>query len=520
MILKNNRTEDEEMMEEADVLIVGAGLAGLSCAVFVGLNGVAPLVIERRGGTSVLPKARGQNPITMEALRTAGLVEAIKAATPPGRPGITSVVSRSMAGPILHDHVVVRPDFTQFSPETPGMASQARAEAAMADRAREYGGEIRFHCVVESFAQDADGVTVQVRDTETDERRAIRAKYVVAADGIRGEIAAAIGASRIGHGLLKSVTAVRFLADLSELAGDNAMVIHYIQNAELPDGAGVIVSTDTPGEWVANMSADPDRSEVETEEVIRTLVGIPNLEFEVLDSVSYDYGHWVADRMRAGRVFLTGDAAHVMPPTGGQGGNTAVQDGFFLGWKLAAVLKGQAGQGLLDSYEPERMPYARAVVDWQAANLAERRNMDGLGKDIGAPMDHATLLFGYVCPEGAFVAEGSEPNAPFENPAQPSGRPGARVPYVKLEGINGDSISPRELLGPYFSLYTSDEEAIAAAKDCAEAFGIDVRSYHARSLAPLGAREGESVLVRPDGVVAWRGGAAGLKAALQTVLHR
>lgn len=506
------------MTEETDVLIVGAGLAGLSSAVFLALNGVAPLVVERRGSTSVLPKARGQNPITMEAMRTAGLEDAIRAATPPGKPGITSVVSESMAGRVLQDHVVARPDFSRFSPETPGMASQARTEAAMVARARELGATFRFDTLLESFQQDEHGVTAELRDG-TGAVRTVRARYMIAADGIRGEIAGKLGVGKLGRGLLKSVTAVRFLADLSRFAGENAMVIHYIQNPALPDGAGVIVSTDTPGEWVANMSADTSRSEEETANIIRTLVGVPDLEFEVLGSVSYDYGHWVAERMKVGRVFLTGDAAHVMPPTGGQGGNTAVQDGYYLGWKLAAVLRNIAGPALLETYETERMPYARAVVDWQAANLAERRRMDDFQKDIGKPMDHATLLFGYVCADGAFVREPEASAEPFENPAHPSGRPGARVPYVKLNSPAGE-ISPRELLGPYFTLYTSAADGTALAERSAKALGTDLRSHLVDSVAPLGATGCDTVLVRPDGVVAWRGVAEGLESALRAVLYR
>jgi len=506
-------------VEEVDVVIVGAGLAGLSTAVFLGLHGVKPLVVERRSGTSVLPKARGQNPVTMEALRTAGLVDAIVAAKPPGKPGITSVISESMAGPILCDHVVTRPDFSQFSPEKAGMASQAKAEAAFARRAEELGAQISFNTVCESLTQDDEGVSLTLKSSETNATRKVRARYVVAADGIRGEIAASIGAKRLGRGLVKSVTAVRFLADLSSLAGDNCMVIHYIQNPALPDGAGVIVGTDTPGEWVANMSADPNRDEATTAEVIRTLVGIADLKFEMIGSVSFDYGHWVMDKFKVGRILLTGDAAHVMPPTGGQGGNTAVQDGYYLGWKLAAVLRGQAGPDLLESYDPERRPYAKAVCDWQVANLAERRRMD-LATEIGEPMDHATLLFGYACPQGAFVPDPDAGNEVFEHPSRPSGKPGSRVPYVKLQGPAGE-VSPRQLIGAHFTAFTADPNGIKLANEAAEKFGVSMRAYPVESVEPLGAKNADTVLVRPDGIVAWRGsGAQQIESALRAVLCR
>ena len=506
--------------EHTDVLIVGAGLAGLSLAVFLGLNGISAVVVERHESTSILPKARGQNPITMEALRTAGVTASIRAAMPPGKPAITSVISESMAGKVFYDHVAHRPDFSSFSPERPGMASQARAEEALARRAVELGAQLRFKTGYESLSQDDDGVDVRLRSLDTDEVYQVRAQYVVAADGIRGKIAAEVGIGMHGLGIIKSVTAVRFLADLSALAGNDAMVVHYLQNPELPDGAGVLVSTDYPGEWVANMSADPTRDEAATAAIIRIMVGVPDLQFQIIGSTSYDYGHRIADRFRAGRVFLAGDSAHVMPPTGGQGGNTAMQDGYYLGWKLAAVIKGKAGPELLDSYDVERRPYAEAVCTWQVANLAERRRIDNLAEQVGAPLDHATLMFGYVCTEGAFVPEVGTEKVAFEHPAEASGRPGARVPHARLEGPDG-VVSPRELLGPYFLVFTAAPDGVAVAQAAAEAQGVALKAYAVASVAPLGAGAKDTVLVRPDGVVAWRGSQPeGVANALRTVLYR
>jgi putative polyketide hydroxylase len=506
--------------EHTDVLIVGAGLAGLSTALFLGLHGVPALVVERHAGTSILPKARGQNPITMEALRTAGITDAIIAARPPGRPGITSVVSESMAGRVFYDHVAHRPDFSRFSPEPSGMASQARTEEALANRAREVGAELRFNTRCETLVQDDDGVDVTLRSLETDEPYNVRARYVVAADGIRGDLVKQLGIETEGLGFLKSVTAVRFLADLAELAGDNSMVVHYIQNPNVPDGAGVLVTTDYPGEWVANMSADPERDEETTAAIIRTMVGVPDLPLQIIGATTYDYTHRVANRFRVGRVLIAGDAAHVMPPTGGQGGNAAVQDGYYLGWKLAAVVQGKAGPGLLDSYEPERRPYTKAVCDWQVANLGERRRMDNVKEAIGEPMDHATMMFGYVCPRGAFVPEGDAENEPFENPAEASGKPGARVPYVRLSGPHG-SASSREFLGPHFLVFTAAPDGVSLAQAAGEELGVPLKAYPVASTEPLGAGANATVLVRPDGIVAWRGSdPANVSSALRTVLQR
>ena len=510
--------------ENHDVVIVGAGLAGLSTAIFLALNGVRPLLVERNASTSVLPKARGQNPITMEAMRVATVTDAIRAARPPGVPGITSKVSESMTGKVIFDHVAHRPDFSKFSPEFPGMASQARAEEALLQRALALGVDVRFNIACESLTEKPGHVEMLLNDLPSGGQSLVHAQYVVAADGIRGGIAAQVGIGSHGLGHLKSVTAVRFNADLSRWSGDNAMTIHYVKNPQLPDGSGILVSTDYRNRWVANFSADPERTEDATKALIRLLVGVPDLAFEITGDTTYNYSHRIADRLSTARVFLAGDAAHVMPPTGGQGGNTAMQDGYYLGWKLAYVLKGLAGPALLGSYDVERRPYAEIVCTWQAANLAERRDMKDLGVRTGEPIDHAKMMFGYVCRDGALVRSPDDlvPLAadPFENPDQPSGVPGARVPYVNLNAA-GIEINTRRELGQHFQLYADDQRLVDVADALARELGIPQKTTLVDSTKPLKARPDDAVLVRPDGIVAWRGATAdGLARAYQEVLAR
>lgn len=507
-----------------DVVIVGAGLAGLSTAVFLALNGVRALVVDRNAATSVLPKARGQNPITMEAMRAAGITDAIRAARPPGRPGITSRVSESLTGKVLWDHVAHRPDFSKFSPELPGMASQARAEEALLRRAQELGVEVRFGCDCTALTEKAEHVELRLQPLPDGEEATVHARYVVAADGIRGAIAGWLGIGSHGLGHLKSVTAVRFNADLSRWSGDNAMTIHYVKNAALPDGSGILVSTDYPNQWVGNFSADPERDPAATRDLIRVLTGVPELEFEVTGDTTYNYSHRIADRLCSARVFLAGDAAHVMPPTGGQGGNTAMQDGYYLGWKLAYVLRGLAGAPLLQTYDTERRPYAEIVCTWQAANLAERRDMKNLGELTGEPIDHAKMMFGYVCVQGALVREAGDPvpaaSDPFENPAEPTGAPGARVPYVRLRA-GGQEFDTRSALGQHFQVYCEDAAFADAAVRIAAGIGVPQKVTVVESVAPLRAAAGQAVLVRPDGVVAWRGPSAdALQRAYAQILAR
>ncbi len=510
--------------EKHDVVIVGAGLAGLSTAVFLALNGIRPLVVERNASTSILPKARGQNPITMEAMRVAGVTEAIRSARPPGKPGITSKVSESMTGRVIFDHVANRPDFSKFSPEIPGMASQARAEEALLQRAIALDVEVRFNCSCEALDERTDHVALRLVQRGETQNVTVEAQYVVAADGIRGSIAEQVGIGSHGLGQLKSVTAVRFNADLSRWSGDNAMTIHYVKNAQLPDGSGILVSTDYPHQWVANFSADPDRDHATTKALIRILVGVPDLAFEITGDTTYNYSHRIADRLSSARVFLAGDAAHVMPPTGGQGGNTAMQDGYYLGWKLAYVLRGLAGPELLQTYDCERRPYAEIVCTWQAANLAERRDMKSLATLTGGPIDHARMMFGYVCLNGAVVrcADDAIPDAsdPFEDPANPTGVPGARVPFATLRTDAGDH-NTRQNLAQLFQLYTTDAHLASESEAIARERGIPYKAIVVASTAPLKTLDGAAVLVRPDGMVAWRGTrATDLSRAFGQILSR
>ena len=240
--------------------------------------------------------------------------------------------------------------------------SQQRAERILADRAVELGVAVRFGTELESFEQDDVSVTVRLRDRGTGEPVTISAPYLVAADGHKGTIRAAAGIGVHGRqrGTAASAMFASFDADLRPALDGAAVGLWHIQNAALPHGNATVFTTDDPGRFVIGggfSSADAEAGRLI--EHIRTAAGVPDLEVRNLDVAWTSSGTWitrVADSFRAGRVLLVGDAAHLMPPTGGQGGNAAVLDGWHLAWKLAAVLAGHAADRLLDSHDPERRP--------------------------------------------------------------------------------------------------------------------------------------------------------------------
>jgi 2-polyprenyl-6-methoxyphenol hydroxylase-like FAD-dependent oxidoreductase len=510
-------------MPQPSVLIAGAGLGGLSTAVFLGLHGVDTLVVERHPGLSTQPKARGQMPATMEALAAAGLAGRFAAAAPPGRHEMKIVVAESMTGTVLHSFAQAMPDFSRFSPQPDALVSQQRAERVLADRAVELGADIRFRTEVESFAQNRGDVTVRLRDRATGEPATISARYLVAADGHKGALrdAAAIGVHGRQRGAPVTTMFASFDADLRPALDGAAVGLWHLRNAALPHGNATVFTTDDPGRFVIGggfsaADAEPER----LIEYIRTAAGVPGLAVRNLDVAWTASSTWitrVADSFRAGRVLLVGDAAHLMPPTGGQGGNAAVLDGWHLAWKLAAVLAGDAGDRLLDSHDAERRPYADQLAEQQYASYVQRID-PGLADDsVAEIIDPARGLFGYVCPAGAFLPEPGHAGAGlFEDPAHPTARPGARAPHAALP----DGSSTRDLFGRGFVLLTAGRDSDWKQAAAALLPQVSIHGLDDAARTRYGLPAGGATLVRPDGIIAWRSAdPAALPAALHDILH-
>jgi hypothetical protein len=223
----------------------------------------------------------------------------------------------------------------------------------------------------------------------------------------------------------------------------------------------------------------------------------------------------VAQRFGAGRVFLAGDAAHLMPPNGGFGGNTGIHDAHNLAWKLALVLKGAAGPALLDSYEAERRPVARFTVE-QAYTRYVTRTAPYLGaKDFEPLANDLDIELGYLYRSPAVLSEDSEGGL-HEDPRQPSGRPGSRAPHVWLMR-GGERVSSLDLFGRSFVLLANSEGSAwcdAARAAAARCTGLEMET-HCVGSAPLrdaearfseayGLSPSGATLVRPDGFLAWR----------------
>ncbi|GLY85478.1 hypothetical protein Airi02_034070 [Actinoallomurus iriomotensis] len=362
------------------------------------------------------------------------------------------------------------------------MADQNTVEPILIDAAREAGAEHLFNTELLDLATDGDGVTATIEDRATGRRQVVRATYLVAADGNRSPIRQRLGIARTGEMTFQHTMNIVFRADLSGFLPRRAL-FWIIAN---PDGFfGGLVSTADPNRWQVSVAYDPatestaDFTKERCVRLVRAAVG-KDIDVEIEGVGAWEQGVGVAERYRDGRVFLVGDSAHVWPPAGALGANTGVQDAHNLAWKLAAVLNGQAGDDLLDTYDAERRPLAETLAPMIVAHQQAR--ISGAAEPEG--MDGRTQAFG--------AAYG--PGPVFDAEYGPQARVGSRAPHLWL----GDIALHDLCVGDFVLLCDSPEWMDAARMAPVRAYRAEHADGWTRLYGP------GAVLIRPDGYVAWR----------------
>ncbi|MBF8194276.1 FAD-dependent monooxygenase, partial [Nonomuraea sp. K274] len=329
--------------ENAPVLIVGGGYAGLASALFLSGQGVRPVLVDKQPGVSIQGRARGINQRTMEIYRPLGLAGRIAAAGEPfdAESGVVRCASLADEWTWLLGEDSPR----AFPGLTAGeyvMADQRSVEPILIDAARGLGADIRFDTRCLSVDVDAEGVAAVTEDRVTGRRRTIRSDYLVAADGFRGAIRRGLGIDHTGPGITQHWVTFIVEAELSGLVPQRAM-LWIVVNDEI--GLGSFLSTAVPGQWAISFTYDPAKESAadftvgRCERVARSVIG-RDVPVTVVDVACWEEAVGVADRYRDGRVFLAGDSAHVWSPAGAMGANAAVQDAHNLAWKLTGVLNG------------------------------------------------------------------------------------------------------------------------------------------------------------------------------------
>ena len=476
---------------ETPVLIAGGSLVGLSTAMLLGHHGIPSLVVEQHRGTAIHPRAAQISQRTMEIFRSAGVEEIVrrKSGEQFSQDGAIMAVE-TLAGKELAWYVANLNDGVRdVSPCERVFISQSLLEPVLKDRAIELGAELRFSTEMLSFEQDASGVTAEIRHRDTGETSRVRARYLVACDGAHSLVRQCLGIPMRGRGAFSNSITIYFHADVAGLLrGRNLSVIYVINRTlrgffrfETPYNCGFLAvnAVGDPANAVTDVSAG--LTEARCLELVRAALGDDSVPVTVDNVMHWQAAAEVAGTFQAGRVFLAGDAAHVMPPNGGFGGNTGVQDAHNLAWKLAWVLKGRAGSELLSTYEAERRPIANFTVE-QAYTRYVTRTDPRLGKgDLHAAAPDLNVELGYLygCDEV------------HRNPRDSPARSGSRAPHVWVS----EGVSTLDWFGRGFVLLASHDTPAPAGSELRVADNLAVRDCY-------GISQTCSVLVRPDGFIA------------------
>ncbi|MGH8170339.1 MAG: FAD-dependent monooxygenase, partial [Steroidobacteraceae bacterium] len=427
------------------------------------------------------------------------------------------------------------------SPCTRVFLSQNSLEPLIMERARQLGADLRFSTEMVSVAEDSAGVTTLLRNRASGATFTVRSQYLIAADGAHSGVRRQLGIGMRGHSSFSKSITIYFRADLRSLLADSQWAVVYVSNPHLRgffrfekpfDSAFLVVNTEGESEQPitdVSTSLTPERAA----EFVACALGSKAIPVAIDSIMHWEAAAEVAERLQTRRVFIAGDAAHVMPPTGGFGGNTGIQDAHNLAWKLARVVKGEADPMLLATYEAERRPVAALSVE-QAYTRYVMRTDPSLGAERCEPLvSDLNIELGYVYRSHAVIAEEPDDGAAHLNPRESRGRPGTRAPHLWLER-HGRRSSSLDLYDGHFMLLAgpkADEwcrcASIAASEERASLSvsrpGTDGFEDPTGQLSDFHGIEPDGcLLVRPDGFVAWRArDARGASiAAMRSVLSR
>lgn len=547
----------------SDVIVIGLGPGGATAALALARYGVRVHAISMYPWVANSPRAHIFNQRAAEVMRDLGVEdEVMRQATPWDQMGDT-LLTTSLAGrELLRIRAWGTGDdqhgkYVRASPCSMVDIPQPRLEPILIDAAVRAGAILSFNTQYVAHEQDAEGVTVRLRDLRTGEEFVQRARYLVAFDGARSQIAAELGLPFVGELARAGTAYTQFEADLSSYVAHRPSILHWIFNADAGHGEigmGLLRAVEPWTKWIAGWgfdaaAGDPDLSVETVTARIRALIGDPDVEITVTRSSTWYVNEQYATRYESGRVLVGGDAVHRHPPSNGLGANTSIQDAFNVAWKVAFAVRGDAGPSLLASYTDERAPVGAQIVG--RANQS-RRDFAALREwfDPTAPdpvaggrarltaataegaelRDH--LYQALAVKHHEFNAHGVElnqrytsqavlpdgsPSEAFEDDelvAQHTTRPGAKLPHAWLVGEDGKRLSTLDVVGKgAFTLVTGLSGSAWA--DAVERIGVPwlktvvVGSpgfedpygewWSRREIAEAGA-----LLVRPDAHIAWR----------------
>ena len=443
---------------EVDVLIVGGGPVGLTARALLARWGVRSLLVEKYPKLSPFPRSRLVNVRSMEIFRALGIAERVAARAFGAEWGRVRFRDDLLGADFASEAMVGVAAPIPQSPAQGVVTSQDRLEPTLLAAA---DTPVRFGAELVDLVEESDHVLAVLVEGGVEKR--VRARYVLGADGANSTTRELVGIGKTGPGTLGRQTMVVFDADLDHLRAEPAGV--YFTKT------GGFAPIYPEGSWFWSMSTPADLSDVDWAGLVADAIGA-DIAVKVERLQHWVVSAFVAERFATARVLLAGDAAHAIPPLGGMGMNAGLADAHNLCWKLAGVLRGWAGPGLLTSYEAERQPVARATLAQAATNMRILREAQQARRDgaVAVPwsdkyFDQLDQVLGYRYESAAVLSDGG------------------RLPHAWLS----DGRSTLDAVGEWFTLFTPDP-----------------RPWSGTWPVRVVALAGDTVLVRPDGHVAQR----------------
>lgn len=513
------------------VLIVGAGPVGLSLALALARQNVRSLVIERHPGRAEHPRARGVSMRTMELFRQWGNIsELLKYEFP--KEAIRFIWSESLQGNEVTRIEIKDIHLYPHGPITASFVTQDCVEEYLLHTLQGYQEtQTQFSKEMISFEEDDGVVTVRLMNRKNNQEEIVQAQYLIAADGAHSHVRKLLGIEMLGPDNLGRFCNVYCEFDISKWTKHRPSIGFFFIDPKLSNRS--LFTAYGKNRWIFGMRFTAENKKEDfTDEYclneIRRVLEIPDLVIKIINKSFWTMAAQIAKQYRHQKIFLVGDAAHRLPPTGGLGMNTGIQDVHNLAWKLAFVLNHNISDALLDTYYDERAPVAKRNIEWstenakrfveiaKAINSGDTEELKIKLHEQQKNLNYEGLDLGFIYHSKAIMTENDQVLSVLPSKYIPTTLPGSRAPYVQLIK-DKKTISTLDLFEKdYVLLVGSDGHAWQmAANELSQTLSVPLKSYRVANNGDLSDPENiwhqiyeitttGAVLVRPDGHVSWR----------------
>ncbi|SEW53318.1 FAD-dependent monooxygenase [Chitinophaga arvensicola] len=516
-------------MEKTQVIILGGGITGLAAALYLTQQGVDFILVEKHIGTSIYPRARTIDIRTMELFRGLGIQEDLREGGKALAPSWGVLRGNNLLDTLENPGTAIKkmtPEkliaaqkamkaLVEKSPERVCRCTQDISEVIMRHTAEKQGADLRFYHQLIGFEQTEKEVKAMIQNRATGEEYTILADYMIAADGANSIVRKQLNVATSGNIPGTDLLNIYFEANLESLVKEREFSQFL---TDTPEMTGFLLAINNKDKWAFHLRFHPENGETiadypeeKLQTILHQMLGLPDIKITILKVMPWQLTVNIADQMRIQRIFLAGDAAHTMTPYAGKGANTGIQDAQNLAWKLSAVLKQQAGDHLLDTYQTERQPVG-AFYATLSGELAEK---NGLINDTLMVTKALDLMgvpnFGYR--STAVIREANLPFTYF------TGEPGTRMPHLWLDEAHTSS-SLDWVKGQFVLIANSHADWQTACNNLQVQLVVLNENVLEQWKMLTNTTNNEALLIRPDDFVAAKLTPGHLSDVIQLILSK